>query len=700
MRFIQGFLCCLLVAAAGPSVARAAANIIEPEPTSVFIEEIIVTGDLREREFNGLSASVSAIGERRIRQRSAKHLEDILAIAPNVHFAQGSSRARFYQIRGIGDRAQFSRPANSSVGLLIDDVDFSAAGTAATLLDVRQVEILRGPQGARYGAGALAGLINVQTHDPTVTSEGYLEQEIGNYGLFNVSAAYGGPLIPGRLLYRFAAQHHQNDGFIDNIHLDQNDTNKQDELTLRGKVRWFVFDALTVDWQTGYTDIDNGYDAFSLDNNSKTQSNQPGVDKQRSWQNGIRIQWATNAAKMLILANHSDSNIDYGYDEDWVFTGFHPDEYAGVDRYQRDRKNISGELRVISEPAGRLWDGRADWLVGLYTQHKEVSLNRRLVRSATELFDSQYETRQYAFYAELDVRLSGRWNLATGFRMESWHADYSDSANLDFSPGSVLWGGRVALEAQIDGGLLYASIGRGYKAGGFNIDGSLAADLRRFSSEKLYSFEIGAKRTLFDGRLAGHLAVFYMSRDDVQIESSIARLTASGAPEFIPFVGNAAEGDNFGIETEIRLQPAKGWAIDLSLGLLGTQYKGFINAAGQNFSGREQAHAPNWQYAISVARHLGQALHVIVEAQGRDNYYFSDSHNAKAKRANLLHLRLTYELAALNFSLWMRNVTDADVETRGFFFGNDPRIGYASRAYTQLAAPRTYGVTIRANFKP
>lgn len=698
MRLIQNFFCSLLFAAISPSVALAASDIIESEPASVFLEEIIVTSDFRERDLNDLSASVSTIGERRIRQRSAKHLEDILAIAPNVHFAQGSSRARFYQIRGIGDRAQFSRPANSSVGLLIDDVDFSEAGTVGTLLDVRQVEILRGPQGVRYGAGALAGLISVQTHDPTATSAGYLEQEIGNYGLFSVSAAHGGPLIPGRLLYRFAAQYHQNDGFIDNIHLDQNDTNKQDELTLRGKVRWFVFDALTVDWQISYIDIDNGYDAFSLDNNRKTRSNQPGADKQRSWQHGLRVKWVTNAAKILILANHSDSNIDYGYDEDWVFTGFHPDEYAGVDRYQRDRKNISGELRVMSEPAGRWWDGRADWLFGLYTHHKEVALNRSLVRSAAELFDSRYDTKQYAFYADLAVQLSERWNLSTGFRLESWHADYSDSANLDFSPGSVLWGGRVALEAQTDSGLFYASIGRGYKAGGFNLDGSLAADLRQFSSETLYSFEIGAKRTLLDERIAGHVALFYMSRDDVQIESSIARLTASRAPEFIPFVGNAAEGDNFGIEAEIRLQPSKGWAIDLSLGLLGTEYKGFINAAGQNLSGREQAHAPNWQYAISVARHLGRVLHVVVEAQGRDNYYFSDSHNAQAKRANLLHLRLVYELAALNVSLWMRNVTDADVETRGFFFGNDPRIGYASRAYTQLGAPRTYGVTLRANF--
>ena len=66
-------------------------------------------------------------------------------------------------MRGIGERGQFAEPLNSSVALLIDGVDFSGLGTAATLFDVSQVEVLRGPQGTLYGANALAGLINVVT---------------------------------------------------------------------------------------------------------------------------------------------------------------------------------------------------------------------------------------------------------------------------------------------------------------------------------------------------------------------------------------------------------------------------------------------------------------------------------------------------------------------------------------------------------
>ena len=72
------------------------------------------------------------------------HLEEVLNQIPNVNFSSGASRGRFVQIRGIGERSQFSEPLNSSVGLIVDGVDLSGIGAAATLFDVEQVEVLRG----------------------------------------------------------------------------------------------------------------------------------------------------------------------------------------------------------------------------------------------------------------------------------------------------------------------------------------------------------------------------------------------------------------------------------------------------------------------------------------------------------------------------------------------------------------------------
>ena len=94
-----------------------------------------------------------------ISQRNSNHLEQILALAPNVNFAAGASRGRYFQIRGIGERSQFVDPLNPSVGTYVDGIDFTGFGGAATLLDINQVEVLRGSQGTRFGANALAVLL-------------------------------------------------------------------------------------------------------------------------------------------------------------------------------------------------------------------------------------------------------------------------------------------------------------------------------------------------------------------------------------------------------------------------------------------------------------------------------------------------------------------------------------------------------------
>ena len=141
------------------------------------IEEVVVTGEFRDTTLERTAASVGVIapGEQR---DAVNHLEELLGRVANVNYASGASRARFVQIRGIGERGQFAEPFVSSVGTLIDGVDVSGMGAAAaTLYDVAQVEVFRGPQGTLFGANALAGLINVVTNDPTdvFTARGRLD---------------------------------------------------------------------------------------------------------------------------------------------------------------------------------------------------------------------------------------------------------------------------------------------------------------------------------------------------------------------------------------------------------------------------------------------------------------------------------------------------------------------------------------------
>ena len=122
-------------------------------------EEVIVTATLREQRLLEAPTSVTLLDERTLRLVARQHFEDVLSVVPNLHWAGATSRPRFFQIRGVGEREQWQGAPNPSVGFLIDDIDFSGIGMPATLFDVERVEVLRGPQGMRYGANALAGLI-------------------------------------------------------------------------------------------------------------------------------------------------------------------------------------------------------------------------------------------------------------------------------------------------------------------------------------------------------------------------------------------------------------------------------------------------------------------------------------------------------------------------------------------------------------
>ena len=194
-----------------------------------------------------------------------------MAVSPNVNFASGSQRARYYQIRGIGERSQFQEPINPSVGVIIDDVDFTGIGSVASLFDVQQAEIFRGPQGTRFGANAIAGMMNITTNEPTEDFEGALQLGVGNYGSYDLGVALSGPASDS-VNYRFAVNQLTSDGFIENVHLQRDDTNNRDELTIRGKLAIEASEDLTIDLAGFYFDFDNGYDAFSLDNSRETLS--------------------------------------------------------------------------------------------------------------------------------------------------------------------------------------------------------------------------------------------------------------------------------------------------------------------------------------------------------------------------------------------------------------------------------------------
>ncbi len=671
------------------------------------IEEVTVTSDFRPSQLQTIPASLTVMTEEVIQARAAQHIEDIINLAPNVNYASGSSRARYFQIRGIGERSQFAQPINPSVGFLIDEIDFSGIGTAATMFDVAQVEVLRGPQGTRYGANALAGLINVRTKAPTEAFDASVEATAADYDTYSLAAALSGPLVKDTLLGRIALQRYESDGFIDNTYLNRDDTNNRDEDTVRAKLRWLASEDVTVDITALYVDIDNGYDAFSLDNDRKTRSDEPGQDTQRTAALGVELDWSvSDAMRLEALASYAESDLEYNYDEDWTYVGFTDDicqpdwsfcEYSSTDSYDRDRDNYTVELRLLSDEAGKILNGSTDWVVGIYHTAKDEDLFRESTYNG--ILNSEYETENIAVYGQLDIALSDKLTLITGLRFEQWEADYADSTGLVVDTDEDLWGGKIALDYQMnDQHLVYGSFSRGYKAGGVNTDGSLPDDERSFDTEFLWNLEGGIKSLWLDNTLSSRIAVFYAQREDQQVKGSfeIPRDPGPGS-DFVDYIDNAGEGENYGVEAELDWQFSEQLQLFANVGILETEIDEYTTPDGEDKSGRDQAHAPNYQFAIGGEYALNQNWYIRGEVEGKDKFYFSDRHDEQSDTYELLNARIGYRADNWSVALWGRNLLDEDYQNRGFGFANDPRDNYDSGGYYQLGEPRMVGATLNWN---
>lgn len=656
------------------------------------IEEVKVVADFRGNEADTLATSVSILDATAIKQSGARHFDELISALPNVNFAGGTSRARFFQIRGIGERSQFSSPLNPSVGFIVDNVDFSGAGSIGTLMDVSQVEVFKGPQGTRYGANALAGLVYIKTNDPT--QEQYLDLgfSAGEYNHRSINVVANQPITDNSAV-RLAIEKHQSDGYYKNAFLDSDDNNQQDELTARVKLAIEDLAGWRIVAGVSRVDIDNGYDVFSLDNIRSTFSDQPGSDDQKSTSLSIEATRAFSRVDLTLLGALSDSELEYSYDEDWTFTGFDPIGYTSFDQYLRDKSIGSLEARLLSNDSSRIFNDSTDWLVGIYRLEQEEELTRNYTFLGAP-FTSQYDFDTTALFVQLDTALTPKWELAWGARWERRSTEYDDSNGFEVSPTESLWGGRIALKYDLaPGTMTYLSLAKGYKAGGFNTDGTLPANLREFESETLMELELGVKSRLLDNRLSLSGAIFYDQRRDQQVKSSFVRPRPDGSTEFIDFLGNAAEGTNRGLEFNALWLVSDRFSVDVAVALLDAVFDDFINEFGEDLSGRDQAQAPGNSYQIGFHWQQGP-WRTNLSFLGKDDFFFSDRHSLKSKDQNLVNANLTYETSRYSINLWGRNLADRDYTVRGFgSFGNDPRNGYQTEPYVQFGEPRVIGIT-------
>ena len=418
------------------------------------IDEIIVTADFSERHVKYIPSSISLLDSEYIENSSNQHFEELILSVPNLNWSGDGNRARYFQIRGVGELEQYEGAPNPSIGFLVDDVDFSGIGSVATLFDIDQIEILRGPQSSRYGANALGGLIYMKSVDPSSEKPSKIQVRIAGDDEIAAGVALGGELTNSEnIKYRMSIHHHKSNGFRANRALNREDTNQRKETSIRYKLNWKLSENLFITSSNMFVDLDNGYDAFSIDNSLNMLSDNPGKDAQKSVGSSLKAIYSGNDLyELQAITSIANSKITFSYDADWGNqASWLPFTYDYFSQTKRNRKTMSQEIRFLSSDKSN-FSGSPEWIIGSYFLKLNEDINvintgdyndPIYVYSDTlnTEFDSNYESLSSSIYGNFNSGIGRNTEISLGLRLENRDTDYSDSDSLSMSPSETMFGG-------------------------------------------------------------------------------------------------------------------------------------------------------------------------------------------------------------------------------------------------------------------
>ncbi len=696
-----------MIACATTLVSHAQNSSHEP----VILDSLRVTADLWASPLDRIAASVTVMDETALRESNIRHFGDLVDQIPNLTWTGATSRPRYLQIRGVGENSQYEgETPDSAVRFLLDDLDLTGLGSVGTSFDLQQIEVLRGPQAGAFGANAAGGVVRLVSNAPTPFWTGQTEVRVGSDSLRSAGVAVGGPVIesnPEQLMMRLAIEQSESDGFRYNRTLNAH-TNARDEFSSRLRLSWNPHELWNWEASIVSADFDNGFDEYALDNNGEfTYSDQPGRDEQRTLAGSLRGTYkGWEAARVTSVTSVASSDSRYAYDDDWT-----PASYMGFSDVNRTRDVVNQELRLDSDPARKTGSWIDRWTVGaFYSATDEDSLYTNEDPWTLRTLKTNYHSQNFAVFGQVSHDVSDQTRVIFGLRGEKIDMDgngfsskfrkgplgtYDPTTLITPQFADTLFGGMITLEHDLSTNqLLFATLTRGYKAGGINIDARIdpTTDPLTYETETLWNFEAGLRGNWNEGRLTGEITGFYLLRKDTQVRDSAG---FGGSYRF--FTDNGNDSYVYGLETAGVFSITPEWSLRGSLGLMRSELDTFTLSNGNAAGGRELANAPRYGYTIGTR--YGAALGFFGSADfvRRASQYDSNNHDQARREFEVVNVSVGYTWEHWSVTLWAKNLFDEQYDKRVFYFGNEGP-NWAPTRYEDTADPQQVGISAAYRF--
>lgn len=726
-----------------PASKTADQSVVDSASAAQMVD-IVVTAQRREQRLQEAPVAVTALNSNALEQLNVSQTSQLQTVVPSLQIStqtagDGGGSATFF-IRGFGQQRS-GNGSEPAVGIYVDDFYYpSLSGTIFEIVDLKSVEVLRGPQGTLFGRNTIGGAIRYQTQAAEVGE--FSGHVTGTLGRFDRRDIAGGVNIPvgSVAALRLTAGHLERDGFVRNQTTNDSDGDSATDLVrLQARIE---------PTSDVYVDISSQYSLSKLRGFTYTV---PGpvtpVPPAAGQGPTLPYVWNSAVAPNIGAPLYTDQfksacyYCHYGtefpefsrtrYQNALVTIGWNLNENFTVKsltgwqdvktRYSNDldssplrifngsitplrTKAFSQEIQLNGK---KLLDNRLNFVAGgfYYNQRDPAQplLRPNYVLGGPSPDRPTARTlKSYAGFVDGSFELMDKLSLLAGFRYSS---DRKTITVRDANGVLLANGAKTFSSSTYRAGFqyrftpdanVYFNVSSGFRGGGFNPYFVNAPNLRSFSPEKSTSFEGGARFQFMDRRITINPTIFYVKYSDIQVQSVYI---VGGSPEIV--LQNAAKARSYGAELEASASVSDHFRVFGNLSYLNIKYTDIGQANGITVSsGFQRAPKFSGSLGASYTVDLGDsgykaALTVNGNYVGKQRSTPTDSDFLTLHKYGLLNgrLELTAPEDKYSIALFVTNITN-----KRYFVGGVNYYSNVGAARYDLGAPREFGVTGRVNF--
>ena len=695
--------------------------------TGSSVETVTVTAEKRSESVQNVPMSISVVGEDELNKLNIRSFEDLMNNVPGLSVSEADPTHPVLILRGINAGGD-----GSTVGTYFDETPYGSSNALANgtdtapnldTFDMQRVEVLRGPQGTLYGAGAEGGLIKFVSNAPDTT--GFDDAfEVGA-----ISMAHGGlgnslrgmlnVALSDDLAVRVVGFDVKTPGYINVSNplgtpaLNVKNANEQESFGGRASILYKPTDKLSVRFNVLQQQLDDGNDAaedvvvvngkieplFGDYNQHRTTLSPNGV---RYYLYNSTINWDVDFATITSATSYTDLH-DYTFADD---TGALGEDVQG---FLHQGKFIQ-ELRLASDPGAT---GPLDWLVGFYYTNEHDGLHQDVVGAfkqgpSAESLNLQSTYVETTGFANATYHVLSNFEIGAGLR---YATDSQNSAETITIPAigqvaggtsqhSILTWSADARYHLDDQTMIYGRVATGWRPGGPNDlpPGAPANVPRTYSPDSLINYEAGVKSVMPDLNLSFDADVFDIEWQNIQLLETVANFNING---------NGGRANSKGFEANVTWLPLDRLTLNLNGSYIDAALSEDAPAVG-GFTGNPLPNSPRWSGTLSgdyeflpidqFTPYAGASLHYIGIRGG--GFTAPGITEINLPGYATFDVRVGVSWDRWSFELYGKNLNEAKgISAFGSYGGSAATAGLGPfglpAATASIIQPRIFGIVLR-----